>query len=178
MMKSPAAKATITAAAMMVTALIIDHYFKNNSGNLQYLTYLVYAAGIAWVMIPFAGANNFNPGFGQLFSAGFRCFIVVTLLMVVFTYVFLRLKPEIRQQAMAAFRNEWSKQPDLTPAEAEKNLTAATKYFDIMMISMAIFGYLFTGALLTALTALGIRIFHAKNDTTHQTSSITPDRTT
>jgi hypothetical protein len=37
---------------------------------------------------------------------------------------------------------------------------------------------LFTGALLTALTALGIRIFHAKNDTTHQASSITTDRTT
>lgn len=177
MMKPATVKALVTAAAMMITALIIDHYFKNKSGNLQYLTYLFYAAGIIWVMVPFAQSNNFNPGFGQLFSAGFRCFIVVTLLMVLFTYGFLQSKPEIRQQALAELRSQSLKQPDLTPAEAEKNLAAASKYFDIMMVSMAIFGYLFTGALLAALTALAIRIFHSKKDTTNKITRSATDQT-
>ena len=163
MIRNPMAKALITALTMMATALIINYRLNNQPGNWQYLAYLIYAAGIGWVMIPHAKANHFNLSFGQLFSSGFRCFILVTLLMVAFTYAFLRSKPEIRQEAMDSYRNELAKQPDLTPAEAEKNLSGATKYFDLMMLSMAIFGYLFTGALFTLLIALLIKMIHNGN---------------
>ncbi len=157
------AKALITAAAMMATALLIDYRLKSEPGNWQYIAYLIYAAGIGWTMIPHAKANQFNLSFGQLFTSGFRCFILVTLLMVAFTFAFLRFKPEIKQQAMDSYRNEMTKQPDLTPAEAEKNLNGAIKYFDIMMLSMAIFGYLSTGALFTLLIGLFIKLTNKAN---------------
>lgn len=165
MIRNPMAKALITAAMMIAVALLIDYRLKNHTSNWQYLAYLIYAAGIGWVMIPHAKANHFNLSFGQLFSSGFRCFILITLLMVGFTFAFLHFKPAIRQEAMDNYRNELAKQPDLTPAEAEKNIAGATKYFDIMMLSMAIFGYLFTGALITLLIALLIIvIYKGKNN--------------
>lgn len=163
MIRTPMAKALITAAAMMATALFIDYRMKSEPGNWQYLAYLIYAAGIGWTMIPHARANQFELRFGQLFTSGFRCFILVTLLMVAFTFAFLRFRPEIKQQAMESYRNEMTQQPDLTPAEAEKNLNGAIKYFDIMMLSMAIFGYLSTGALFTLLVALFITLIYKRN---------------
>ena len=162
MIRNTAVKALITAAAMMVVALVIDQYFRNQARSLQYLAYLVYAAGIAWVMIPPAHASRQSLGFGQLFSTGFRCFVLVTLLMVVFTWLFMKMRPEIKSESLTEIRKELSRQPDLTPDDAEKNMNRAIKYYDVMMVSMAIFGYLSTGALITVLLALGITVFRKK----------------
>jgi len=164
MIRNTAIKALITAAAMMVVALVIDRYFRTQAPGLQYLAYLIYAAGIAWVMIPPALAGGRSPGFGQLFSTGFRCFVLVTLLMVAFTWLFMKMRPEIKSESLSEIRKELSKQPDLTPDDAEKNMDRATKYYDVMMVSMAIFGYLSTGALITALLALVISVFRKKNE--------------
>ena len=89
---SPAIKAVITAGLMIVASLLIDKWHEVLDLRIQYLVYLLYLGGIIWSLMATRG------NFGQLFSTGFRHFIVVTILMVCFTYVFVKTHPELALQ--------------------------------------------------------------------------------
>lgn len=81
-------KGIITGICMIAISMCI-YFFKGNFQNpMQYLTYAVYVAGIIWTLKSFSYHTKGNKTFKNLFSEGFKCFIVVTLLMVAFTWVF------------------------------------------------------------------------------------------
>jgi ABC-type Na+ efflux pump permease subunit len=94
-----------------------------------------------------------NKTFKNYFSQGFKCFIVVTLLMVAFTWVFLKVTPSMKEEMAQHYRTELSKSGNKTPQEIDTLVTGAKKYFIPMLTSMAIFGYLLIGALVTLIAA-------------------------
>src|SRR5664279_743680 len=91
-------KGLITAITMILVSVII-YYTKGNFENeLQYVTYSIYAAGITWTLFEFSKLKDHPNKFGTYFSQGFKCFIVVTLLMVIFTAAFLLLQPQLKEE--------------------------------------------------------------------------------
>lgn len=138
---------------MIIVSSLIYIFLKNFDNSLQFVVYLIYSAGIVWTILSFTKTNEFTGNFGQLFSQGFKCFIVVTLLMVLFTFIFLRLHPELKDQMAVSYKTELVKQGNYTPAEMDTMIAKSKDYFVTMLVSMAIFGYLIVGALVSVVAS-------------------------
>lgn len=147
-------KGLITGLLMIGISLGIYYSGQPFDSPLQYLIYVVYAAGIVWTIHAFTRQEENTHKFGALFLQGFKCFIAVTLLMVVFTFVFNKMHPEFKNEMVKAYTEDLVKKGNSTPAEIVKNIESAKDYYLTMLISGAIFGYLIIGAIITATTSL------------------------
>ena len=147
-------KGLITGLVMIGISLGIFYSGQPFNSPLQYLIYIVYAGGIVWTIYEFSKSAENTNKFGAFFLQGFKCFIVITLLMVVFTFVFNKLHPEFKLEIVKAYKDELVKKGNSTPAEILKNIESAKDYYLTMLISGAIFGYLMIGVVITAATSL------------------------
>ncbi len=151
--QSGALKGLITGTLMIITSLLIYQTKVGFENNYQYITYALYMGGIIWALMAFHRADPEPKKFGKYFSAGFKCFVVITLMMVLFTYFFLQSHPEIKTEMEKMVRADLISKGDKTPDEIESTVAMAKNNFNTMMVSTAIFGYLIIGALITAVTS-------------------------
>ena len=147
-------KGLITGAVMIALSLVFFYSGQPFDSPFQYLIYVVYAAGIVWTVYEFSKSEENTNKFGALFLQGFKCFIVVALMMVLFTFVFNKLHPEFKDDMVKAYNEEMLKKGNSTPSEISKNLEKAKDYYLTMLISGAVFGYLMIGAVITASASL------------------------
>lgn len=146
-------KGLITGAIMVIISIVIYIVKKGFDNTLQYITYSTYVAGILWTIIAFKKETGNTATFKQYFAEGFKCFIVVTLIMVLFTLGFLLLHPEMKEEMVAMMRIELVKLKDITPLDIENKIAAAKKAFVPSLLIGAVFGYLVIGALISVLAA-------------------------
>ncbi|MEO6582974.1 MAG: DUF4199 domain-containing protein [Ferruginibacter sp.] len=151
---SPTYKGLITGILMVLVSMLIYKVEKSFENKLQYITYAIYAAGIVWAIHYYSKLPHAVRTFKTYFSQGFKCFIVVTFIMVSFTYIFLKSDPSLKAEMATNYRTDLEKKGNLTPAEIDKNVGYAQEYFVTMFTSSAIFGYLAIGAFVTAITSL------------------------
>ena len=140
----------ITSLAMMAGLLVLDAEKENLAPQWQYAIYGMYAAGITWTLLRYGRSDAYNGKFASAFNQGFRCFIIITLAMVVFTIVFLQLHPEYARQEAAAVAEYYMKQGDKTPEQIADLAARAKKQYPVTVVSLSIFRYLIVGALFTA----------------------------
>lgn len=130
-------------------------YIKGNfESNLQYITYALYVGGIIWTLNSFNRNNPDNKSFKDYFTEGFKCFIVISFLMVLFTFIFTKMNPAMKEQMGINYRADLVAKGNYTPAEIDNMVQKAKDYFTIMLTSMAIFGYLIIGSMVTLITTL------------------------
>ncbi|MCY7311690.1 MAG: DUF4199 domain-containing protein [Chitinophagaceae bacterium] len=152
---SPAIKAVITASIMIAIALITYYSGLPANSPFQYLIYAVYALGITWTVVAYRNAESFTGKFGGLFNQGFKCFIVVTLLMVAFTGIFSKMHPEFAEESAKLYKEELVlNAKDKTPSDIEEDVARYKKGYTLALIYGSIFGYLIIGAAVTAVTSL------------------------
>lgn len=152
--KNPVAKGLITGLLMIIAAYAIMQVKGNPDNSLQYLVYLLYAAGIVWALWDHSRSADYDGKFGTFFLNGFRCFAVITFVMVVFTYFYTQFNEEFRSSMLKSITEEINKEPGKTPAEKETMIAAAKKYYWIPLVLGATFGYLIVGAIVTVLASL------------------------
>ena len=150
---SATVKGFVTGCLMIFASLIIYHFCGSFDNNCQYIVYAMYVVGIFWTLRDFDKSKVDNKTFKNYFSQGFKCFIVITLLMVVFTWIFIKLNPGLQEDMAQNYREGLIRKGNLTNTETEGMVLNAKKYFIIVLTSMAIFGYLVIGALVTAITS-------------------------
>lgn len=146
----PTIKGLITAIAMIAVFLGIYSSGKNADPRLQYLVYILYALGIAWTVVAYRQSPAYTGKFGDNFSQGFKCFIVVTLVVVLFYAIFNYQHPEFRDEAATAYKEQLVKQKDKLPPDIESEVATFKKQYSLRLVSGAIFGYLIIGAGVTA----------------------------
>lgn len=136
-------------SGLMIATLLAGYYQTiANAATAQLIAYGFYAAGIVATLLLHGSPAK---GFGGNFSTGFRCFIVITLVMVLFTYIFNALHPETAKQAAAALKDSLLKANNRTPDEIERDVNLFREGFATMVVSRTIFGYLMYGAITTAI---------------------------
>ncbi len=140
----PAIKGLITAALMI--AVFLGVYNAGKDAGLQYLVYIIYALGITWTVV----AYRFTGKFGDVFSQGFKCFIVVTLAIALFYGIFNYQHPEFAEETSIAFKEKLIKENLKLPTEIESEVATFKKQYNLKLVSGAIFGYLIIGAGVTA----------------------------
>jgi hypothetical protein len=147
-------KGLITGALMIAVSIGIFKLKGNFENSLQYITYALYIAGILWALFDFKNNSDQDKSFKNYFTTGFKCFIVVTFLMVLFTFIFARLDVSMKEQMALNYRQDLVSKGNKTPAEIDKMVQTARDYFNVMLTSMAIFGYLIIGAMVTLIASL------------------------
>lgn len=147
---TPLIKGTITGIMMVIMTLVLYYSKIPIESNLHYAVYILYAAGIAWALISYSRSASYTGKFGDIFGQGFRCFIVITLIMVAFTAIFSMQHPEFAEKAANYYKEDLIKEKNKTPAEIEKLVADAKKQYTTSLVSLTIFGYLITGAIITA----------------------------
>jgi energy-coupling factor transporter transmembrane protein EcfT len=144
---TPAVKGVITALLMIGATLLYDRYHLQADPRFQYLIYVIYLIGVVWTILPFQGS------FGELFSTGFRNFVVVTIIMVIFTFVFVKMHPELANQERITTIAYYQEKGDKTPQEIEEIGEKAKKQYNLAVVSLSIFRYLIIGAVFSLGTA-------------------------
>lgn len=147
---TPAIKGAITAMAMIAVFLGIYYSGKDADTRLQYLVYILYALGITWTVVVYRQSGSFTGKFGDIFSQGFKCFIVVTLVIAIFYGIFNYLHPEFAEETSKVYKEKLIKENQKLPPDIESEVATFKKQYLLKMVSGAIFGYLIIGAGVTA----------------------------
>lgn len=151
---TPALKGLITGVAMIVAALFTYQYL-NDDSPLHYVIYLLYAMGITWTLISYTKSDDYSGKFWDKFNKGFRCFVIVTLIMAVFTFVFTKMHPEFAEETAVAYRAQLVKESNsLTPKEIDEKISQLKNGYTTFMVYKSIFGYLIFGAAVTAVLSV------------------------
>jgi hypothetical protein len=145
---TPLIKGIIT-GAVMVAFNLFSVYLLPAHSSLGYLMYLIYAAGIAWTLFDFSKSPKYTGKFKELFGQGFRCFIIVTLMMVIYSIIFVMTHPEMKEEYAVYAREELVKQKNKTPVEIEEGVKNARNQFVTVTASQYLFGYLIPGIIFT-----------------------------
>ena len=147
---TPLIKGIITGVMMVIVSLGLYYFKLPVESKLHYAIYLLYATGIVWTLIGYSRSASFTGKFADLFGQGFKCFIVVILMMVVFTAIFTMQHPEFAEEAATYYKEDLIKEGNKMPSEIEKLVADAKKQYTTGLVSLTIFGYLITGAIITA----------------------------
>jgi glucan phosphoethanolaminetransferase (alkaline phosphatase superfamily) len=150
---SAAIKGLITGIIMIGIALAVYYSGQPPGSSLQYFIYAVYAVGIVWAIVAWKNSAAFSPKFSEAFQTGFKCFVVVTLLMVLFTAIFTKMHPEFAEEAAKYMREELTKKNGL-PTEIDESVNRFKNSYTTTLVYGSIFGYLIIGAAVTAVTSL------------------------
>ena len=166
---TPLVKGIITGVTMLGLTLILHYTKQPTSSSIHYLLYVLYAGGITWTLIDHSRSANYSGKFGDLFGQGFRCFIIVTLIMIVFTGIFSASHPEFAEKDAKSYKEylmetkDKKEAPgkDKTQVEIDEMAGNYKKHYTTGLIYSAIFGYLIVGSILTAAGA-GILLMRRK----------------
>jgi len=145
-----AVKGSITAIGMIAVFLGIYYAGKDADARFQYMVYILYALGITWTAVAYRQSASFTGKFGDVFSQGFKCFIVVTLVIALFYGIFNYQHPEFAEETSKAYKEKLIKENQKLPTEIESEVATFKKQYTLKLVSGAIFGYLIIGAGVTA----------------------------
>ena len=152
-------KGLITGIAMILVSLVLFYGLKRpNNDSSQMVVLFVYIAGIVWTLLSFrqrstAAGNSFK----SYFSEGFRCFIVATLLMVIYTAIFYKLNPQILEAVISQNEAMVATQGNHTPAEIAENSNKLRSIFMPMTLSLTTVTYLAFGAIVSVIGGLFLK---------------------
>ncbi|MEQ1678145.1 MAG: DUF4199 family protein [Chitinophagaceae bacterium] len=150
----PAIKGLIAAVIMIAIALVTYYSGMPANSPFQFLVYAVYAIGVVWTVVAYSKTSLFTGKFGDSFNQGFRCFIVITLMMVLFTATFSSMHPEFAEESSKYYREELLKQKDTLPPDIEAAVAKYKKNYTMTLVYGSIIGYLIIGAVVTAVSSL------------------------
>ena len=144
----------ITAALMIAVSLIAFYALQLPiESNFQWVIYLIFVAGIVWSLLSLFKSNIEAKSFKDYFSAGFKTFVIVALLMALFTYIFFTINIDFRDAKITENNKLLVAEGNHLPKEIEENAKQLKKLFMPIMISSAMFRYLIIGALVTVVGA-------------------------
>jgi len=121
-----------------------------NPTTAQLLVYGFYALS-TWFLLFFNRSES--QAFKDFFQIGFRHFIFVTLLMALFSYIFIQLHPNLIEDSAKQLRLAIQASNNRTPAEIERDVKLFIEGYPTAMVSRTIFGYLVVGSLVTAISS-------------------------
>ena len=147
---TPLIKGIITGVVLVIVSLSLFYSKLTVESKLHYSIYILYAFGIVWTLISYSRSPSSTGKFAELFGQGFKCFIVVAFIMVAFTAIFSMMHPEFAEDSARYYKEDLLKEKNKTPLEIDEIVAKVKKQYTTSLVSLTIFGYLITGAIITA----------------------------
>lgn len=150
-----AAHIGLVTGLLMVAASLLSFYVLKNpvESNFQFVIYILFTLGILLSLVVYSKTNNGKDGFKDYFSTGFKTFVVMALLMAVFTFIFFSLNTDFRDSKIADNTKLIIAEGNHLPNEIAENEKKLKQMFLPIMVSSAVFRYLIMGAVITVIAA-------------------------
>lgn len=158
---TPLIKGLITGLAMVAISLWLYYYKIPANSPFTYLLYLFYLGGIVWTIYGYAVSKDYSGKFGDIFMQGFRCFIIIAIVMVTYTGIFIKTNPNVIEEDSKMFREALVSEKNKTPAEKEIMIAQRKEQYLTSYVSVTIFSTLIMGSIFTAAGA-GLLIMRRK----------------
>lgn len=139
-----------TALLMMVISWLGFLNYISNPTTTQLSVYAFYSLS-TWYLLFFNRKESQT--FKDFFQIGFRHFILVTLLMALFSYLFIQLHPNLVEDSAIQLRKTLQNTNNRTPTEIERDVKLFIEGYPTAMVSRTIFGYLVVGSMVTAISS-------------------------
>ncbi len=144
----------ITAALMVASSLLMFYVLKQpETGKTKYIAYTIYLTGILSSLFLYSKSNENQKEFKDYFSEGFKTFVIVVLVMAIFTFVFYKINPQILAKTLTEINKANSLDPNKTAMEVIENGEKVKGIFMPMTIAINTIIYLILGAVITAIGA-------------------------
>ncbi|HEY5462469.1 MAG TPA: DUF4199 domain-containing protein [Hanamia sp.] len=150
---SPATKGIVISLILIVLGLVT--YFLDMSANkaMQWAGYIIFIAAIIWSVSSYGKQINYNSTFGNYFAHGFKVTAIVTLLMIIFTVIFIFLFPDIKEKGIETARKSMEAKGNMTSDQITQAISFTQKFFMVFVIGGTLVGYLFFGAVASLIGA-------------------------
>ncbi|MCG2615269.1 DUF4199 family protein [Terrimonas sp. NA20] len=159
---SPLVKGAITGGVMVIVASLLHYTNASMNTGLQYLSLFLFAGGIAWTLIDYSKSPEYTGKFGDIFQQGFKCFVIIALVMITYLSIFIKMNPKLKEEHLAEYRKELVKtETSRTPAEIDTMIETARNGYITSMVSTSVFQYLLLGSAVT-LAGAGILLIRKK----------------
>ena len=150
-------KGLITGGILVLISIFMFYGLKlAPNGPTQMVIIGIFIAGVLWSLISLRQTSD-ELTFKNYFSEGFKTFIVMTLIIVIYTAVFYKLNPAILEAVIKENEALVAKQGDKTPAEIAANSDKLRSIFMPMTISLTTVTYLAFGAITSVIGGLFLK---------------------
>ena len=136
--------AGIVIVISMATMLLTKSAGKPSGGAY---TYLIIIGGLIFFINQFGKANNYQPGFGELFSYGFKATAMYTILFIGFLALSMVMFPDFKANAMEAIRTQMESQKGMTDEQVDKGVQFMDKNFWTFTIAGTTVAFVILGAI-------------------------------
>lgn len=137
----------------ILISLVFHLMHKDDMPFLALLAFLPYLGFIIYNAFAYSKANDGYVTFGQAFWSCFRAVMIVTLLMIVWLYVFNALFPEAKEAAFEKAREQMANKPGMTDEQIDLAMNLAKKWGTTIAAGSTLFVSLIGGALLSVIAA-------------------------
>lgn len=145
----------ITIALIMIVLSLAMYFLDIQNAAMGWLSYAIFFIGIILSITIYGKQINYNSGFGNYFTHGFKVTALVTAIMVIFTAIFIIAFPEIKEKALEAQREAMNKIGTLTDEQMKQSSELTSKFFMVFTIGGTLLQYIILGTL-AALVGAGI----------------------
>ncbi len=146
-------KGLITGALIVLISAVAYYFNKSFENGITLAAYFIYAAGVVWTLIAFHLKKDGNKNFKDYFQQGFKCYIVVTLIMVCATWIFLKWNVQMQNEMIEFQRKQLIEAHNYSEPDIEQQLARYKKLLLPGYTIGAILSYLGIGTLITLLVS-------------------------
>jgi multisubunit Na+/H+ antiporter MnhB subunit len=142
--------------ALVSIVLFLVYYFTGlafQDNATKWIPALIMIAFIIIFIVKWANDNNNNVTFGQCFGYGFKMIAMTTIIVFVFTLIFLYTFPDYKTQLMDMMRNQFNQKGNLSDEQKEQALGIFDKFFMISILGGSLFGNLVIGTIASLIGA-------------------------
>jgi glycerol uptake facilitator-like aquaporin len=144
----------ITGGLMVLVSLLMFYQFHYpDTGTVKYVCFSIYTTGIILALVNFKNNSTEEKEFKNYFSEGFKTFVVVALIMAIFTWVFYKMNPQIFEKAIEEINKINSLDTSKTPHEVIENGNKIRSIKLPMTVALNTIMYMILGALVSLIGA-------------------------
>jgi uncharacterized membrane protein len=144
---TPVVKGVIIALVLIVLGLVIQFTGQQQNKGLGAITFLLFIAAIIWSCISYAKQLDGNVTFGNTFAHGFKTTSVITVLIVIFTFISIKfINPEMIDLAIEEAR-KGMEDKNMSDDQVDTAIGFTRKFFVPLTIGSVLFFYLIVGVI-------------------------------
>lgn len=141
-----------TGLALIVLGVVMHVSGLSYENWAFYVQLLPLLIGILLNANAYAKACDYDVTFGKVFSSCFRATAIVTLIMILWTFISLMIFPEIKEKALEKATGDMLESGS-SEEQVDQAIEMTKKFFTVFVVGGALFIYLFFGAIFSLLGA-------------------------
>lgn len=141
----------VIALAMIIINVVLYVLGMSLQSWSQYISYVPFLIGIILEARAFSASKDGYVTFGQVFGSAYRACAIITLITLVWSFIFLMIFPDMIDKAMEMAREKMEQNGQ--GANVDMAMDFTRKYFKIFMVAGVIFGTMFWGAIFSLIGA-------------------------